>query len=64
VRSRAIICRFGSISAIASSWVSATTALTVRKVTGSGARSLGRNSERYTSSASAVPWPEKWWANT
>jgi hypothetical protein len=55
VRSRAIICKFGSIKAIASSRVSATTALTVKNVTGSDARSLGLNSERYAASASAVP---------
>ena len=39
-------------------------ALTVMNVIGSDARSLGRNSERYTASASSVPCPEKWWANT
>ena len=49
---------------IASSRVSATAAFTVRNVTGSAARPLGLNRERYSSSASSVPWPEKWWANT
>ena len=43
---------------------SATTAFTVRKVRGSASSSEGWNRERYSASASAVPWPEKWWAKT
>ena len=46
VRSRAIICRLGSINAVASSLVSATAALTVKNVTGSAVSALGTNRER------------------
>ncbi|EUA73423.1 putative lipoprotein [Mycobacterium xenopi 4042] len=46
VRMRASMCRLGSINAVDSSRVSATTAFTVRNVVGSAASLLGLNFER------------------
>ena len=53
-----------ALTLLLSSAVAATAALTVRKVRGSGCSCEGWYDERYSSMASAVPWPAKWWAKT
>ena len=64
MRSATIASSCGRASRRASSSVSATHTLTVRKVTGSDAYGLGWKVSRYSASISAVPCPEKWWAKT